>query len=154
MNKNDKELLELIIAEKDKVKLKYNQKLNDIKQHYGVRFDVNYLDDGKINSIKFMNLRNKKGYSNLSITYDIKTRKMEYMEYTYSDSRNIKNYNHKAFAFDLENEFKLKMMVAEIERANSEYLKEINEIDLAYKNTSGNSNINEKVLQISKNDEN
>jgi len=154
MNRNNDELLKLVIAEKDKIKLKYKQRLNDIMQHYGVNFDVNYFKDEKINSIKFMNIKNRKGYSNFSIIYDAKTRKMDYMEYDFSDIRMVKKYNHKVFAKEVEDNFKLKMMVAEIERANSEYLKEINEIDVTYKNTSGNSINTEKVLEMNKKNEN
>ena len=53
----DEELLKLVIAEKDKLKQKYNHKINAIKQHYGVEFDVNYFTNEKIKSIKFNNLK-------------------------------------------------------------------------------------------------
>ena len=52
---NEEELLKLVIAEKDKLKEKYNYKINAIKQHYGIEFDVNYFTDEKVKSIKFNN---------------------------------------------------------------------------------------------------
>ena len=57
MNFNDEELTKKIIAEKDKVNLKYKQRLNSIKQHYGVEFDVNHFSDNKIRKIYFLILQ-------------------------------------------------------------------------------------------------
>lgn len=151
---SEEELLKLVIAEKDKLKQKYNDKINAIKQHYGIEFDVNYFTNEKVKSIKFNNLKYKNGFNNLSVIYDGNSRKVSYIDYEYSDTRLIKNYNHKRIVPDLEKEFKLKLVVAEVERANSEYLKEIYEIDRKYQATKEDLQAPSKVLQINKNEEN
>lgn len=150
---HEEELLKLVIAEKDKLKQKYNHKINAIKQHYGIEFDVNYFTNEQIKSIKFNNLKYKNGFDNLSVIYDGTNRKVSYIDYDYSDTRLIKTYNHRRIIPDLEKEFKLKLVVAEVERVNSEYLKEIHEIDQKYQATKEELQNPEKVLQMNKNEE-
>ena len=50
-------------------------------------------------------------------------------------------------------EFKLKLVVAEVERVNSEYLREIHEIDQKYQATKEELQNPERVLQMNKNEE-
>ena len=146
---NEKKLKEKI-SEKDKAKLNYKQKLELIKQHYGVEFDVTSLKDGSINDVKFMNLKYKNEFNNLTIVYNNVLKKFDYLFCEYIDVKTVKNLNHKQVIPILNKEYKLKLILAEINRANEEYRKKINEIESKYQATIDN---NEKVLQIKKNDE-
>lgn len=151
---SNEELAKKIIAEKDKITLRYKQKLNEIKQHYGVEFDVEHLKDSSIKNITFVNLKYKNTFSNLSIVYNGETRNFDYMNYEFIEARNVKNVNHKKMLPILDKEYKLKLLVSEIERANSEYVRDLNDIDLALKNAPKGSPKYERVLVINKNEEN
>ena len=146
---NEKNLKEKI-SEKDKAKLNYKQKLELIKQHYGVEFDVTSLKDGSINDVKFMNLKYKNEFNNLTIVYNNVLKKFDYLFCEYIDVKTVKNLNHKQVIPILNKEYKLKLILAEINRANEEYRKKINEIESKYQATI---DTDEKVLQIKKNDE-
>lgn len=150
---NNEELTKRIIVEKDKITLRYKQKLNDIKQHYGVEFDVEHLKDSSIKNITFVNLKYKNTFNNLSIVYNGETRNFDYMNYEFTEARNVKNVNHKKMLPILDKEYKLKLLVSEIERANSEYVRDLNDIDATLKNAPNNSSKHEKVLVINKNEE-
>lgn len=141
-------------AKKNEAKLKYEQKLNAIKQHYKIEFDVNYLINEKIKSIRFNKLEYKTGYDNLSVTYDAASMKISFIEYDYTNLKSIKNYDSKSLISNLEKDLKLKLIVNEITKANNEYLKEINEINIKYQNVKKDLGLFNKVLQINKNDEN
>ena len=146
---NEKNLKEKI-SEKDKAKLNYKQKLELIKQHYGVEFDVTSLKDGSINDVKFMNLKYKNEFNNLTIVYNNVLKKFDYLFCEYIDVKTVKNLNHKQVIPNLNKEYKLKLIIAEINRANEEYRKKINAIESKYQATI---DTDEKVLQIKKNDE-
>lgn len=150
---NNEELTKKIIIEKDKITLRYKQKLNDIKQHYGVEFDVEHLKDSSIKNITFINLKYKNTFSNLSVVYNCETRNFDYMNYEFTEARNVKNVNHKKMLPILDKEYKLKLLVSEIERANSEYVRDLNDIDAVLKNAPKNSSKYEKVLVINKSEE-
>lgn len=150
---NNEELTKKIIEEKDRITLRYKQKLNDIKQHYGVEFDVEHLKDSSIKNITFVNLKYKNTFSNLSVVYNGETRNFEYMNYEFTEARNVKNVNHKKMLPILDKEYKLKLLVSEIERANSEYIRDLNDIDVALKNAPKNNQKYERTLVINKNEE-
>ena len=154
MNINNEELTKKIIAEKDRIKLKYKQRLNDIKQHYGVEFDVTHFKNDEVKNITFLNLKYKNTFSNISINYDNDTKKMNYINYDFSDARIVKGNNHKKLIPSLDKEYRLKLIVAEIDRANNEYVRELSEIDEYYKVIQNNGVEKENTLQIEKKEEN
>ena len=117
------------IIEKDKAKLKYKQKLELIKQHYGVEFDIYYFDNSNIEKIKFSNLDFKNTAKNISLIYDNKIGKFNYVFYDYDSEQSIRNYDEKKIINGLNREKKLKLVIAEIKRLNEEYQKELFEID-------------------------
>lgn len=136
MNQNRKVLDEIIkekIVEKDKAKLKYKQKLELIKQHYGVEFDVYYFDNEDVDKIKFSNLEFKTSAKNVSLIYDNKIGKFNYIFYDYDNEQAIRNYDEKKIINGLNREKKLKLVVAEVKRLNGEYKKELLEIEEKYK---------------------
>lgn len=130
MNKEmNEDILKKKIIEKDKAKLKYKQKLELVKQHYGVEFDIYYFDNSNIEKIKFSNLEFKTTAKNISLIYDNKIGKFNYIFYDYDNEQSIKNYDGKKIINGLNREKKLKLVIAEIKRINEEYQKELIEID-------------------------
>lgn len=129
MNINNEELIKKKIADKDKAKLKYKQKLELIKQHYGVEFDIYYFDNSNIEKIKFSNLDFKNTAKNISLIYDNKIGKFNYVFYDYDSEQSIRNYDEKKIINGLNREKKLKLVIAEVKRLNEEYQKELLEID-------------------------
>ncbi len=127
------EIIKKKIAEKDREKLKYKQKLELVKQHYGVEFDIYYSKEDNIDKIKFSNLEFKNSAKNISIVYDNKIGKFNYIFYDYDSEQAIRNYDEKKIMNGLNREKKLKLVVAEIKRLNEEYKKELLEIDEKYK---------------------
>lgn len=132
-NKVSDEIIKEKIVEKDKAKLKYKQKLELIKQHYGVEFDVYYFDNENIDKIKFSNLEFKTSAKNVSLVYDNKIGKFNYIFYDYDSEQAIRNYDEKKIINGLNREKKLKLVIAEVKRLNEEYKKELLEIEEKYK---------------------
>lgn len=130
MNKEiNEEIIKKKIIEKDKAKLKYKQKLELVKQHYGVEFDIYYFDNSNIEKIKFSNLDFKNTAKNISLIYDNKIGKFNYVFYDYDSEQSIRNYDEKKIINGLNREKKLKLVIAEVKRLNEEYQKELFEID-------------------------
>lgn len=130
MNKEiNEEIIKKKIIEKDKAKLKYKQKLELIKQNYGVEFDIYYFDNSNIEKIKFSNLDFKNTAKNISLIYDNKIGKFNYVFYDYDSEQSIRNYDEKKIINGLNREKKLKLVIAEVKRLNEEYQKELLEID-------------------------
>ena len=130
---NDKELIKKKIIEKDKAKLKYKQKLELVKQHYGVDFNITYFENNNIDKVKFYNLEFKSSAKNISLIYDNKIGKFNYIFYDYDNEQSLKNYDAKKLMNSLNREKKLKLVIAEIKRLNEEYKAELNKIEEKYK---------------------
>lgn len=130
---NDKELIKKKIIEKDKAKLKYKQKLELVKQHYGVYFNITYFENNNIDKVKFYNLELKSSAKNISLIYDNKIGKFNYIFYDYDNEQSLKNYDVKKLMNSLNREKKLKLVIAEIKRLNEEYKAELNKIEEKYK---------------------
>lgn len=130
---NDKELIKKKIIEKDKAKLKYKQKLELVKQHYGVDFNITYFENNNIDKVKFYNLEFKSSAKNISLVYDNKIGKFNYIFYDYDNEQSLKNYDAKKLMNSLNREKKLKLVIAEIKRLNEEYKAELNKIEEKYK---------------------
>lgn len=130
---NDKELIKKKIIEKDKAKLKYKQKLELVKQHYGVDFNITYFENNNIDKVKFYNLELKSSTKNISLIYDNKIGKFNYIFYDYDNEQSLKNYDAKKLMNSLNREKKLKLVIAEIKRLNEEYKAELNKIEEKYK---------------------
>ena len=140
MNINNEELIKKKIADKDKANLRYKEKLNSIKQHYGVEFYVEHLNNNDI--------------ENICVSYNPSNKKICCIEYDFLDTRIVKNLKHKRFISELENKYKLNLLVGEIERANNDYIKELEEIDNYYNELSNASKISINELELNKNNKN
>ena len=136
MEQNYNEILKKKVIEKDKAKLKYKQKLELVKQHYGIEFDVYYFKNENIDKIKFSNLEFKTLAKNVSIIYDNRIGKFNYIFYDYDNDQVMRNYDAKKIISGLDCEKKLKLVISEIKRLDEEYKKEIIKIDWEYKNNS------------------
>ena len=152
LNINNEELIKKKIADKDTAKLKYKQKLNSIKQHYGIEFDVEHLKNNEVENIRFVNLKYKNGFEN--VNYNPNSKKISYIDYEFTDTRIVKNTKHKKLAATLEKDYKLNLIVGEIERANNDYVRELEEIDNYYVELEKNNSEKIKELDITKKDKN
>ena len=129
LNANDENFMNVVYEEKEKITLKYKQKLNNIKQHYGVEFEVETFTNYDVKNIIFVNLKYKNLFTNVSVIYNGKTGKFDYIDYDFLETRSVKNLNHKRLISNLEKEYKLNLIVAEIYRLNENYVKELSEIN-------------------------
>ena len=75
------------------------------------------------------------------------------MKYEFVTARNVRGVSHKKMLPYLDKEYKLKLLVAEIERANSEYVRDLNDIDIALENAPKNNQKYERTLIVDKTDE-
>lgn len=144
---NKEEKIKILIAAKNKIKLKYKQQLNDIKQHYGIEFDIEHFSNENLKSVVFYNLKYKNQFNNLSITYNYSTKNIDYISYEFSDSRMVKNANHRQILFYLDKEYKIKLLITEINHANEKYKKEIEEMNNKFQISDNISNEFEKTYQ-------
>lgn len=142
------------IKEKDDVNLKYKQKLNSIKQHYGVEFDVEHFKNDEVKNIIFLNLKYKNLYTNVTISYNNSTNEFDYIDYEFSRTLTVKNTNHKKLASNIEKDYKLRLIVGEINRANTEYINELKNIDKKFSDAPDNAYIDEKDAILEKNKKN
>lgn len=149
--KTSNEIIKEKIVEKDKAKLKYKQKLELVKQHYGVEFDVYYFKNENIDKIKFTNLEFKTSAKNVSLVYDNKIEKFNYIFYDYDSEQAIRNYDEKKIISGLNREKKLKLVIAEVKRLNEEYQKELVEIEEKF--NENNQEISDE-LELRKKEEN
>ena len=152
MDSSNEELTKMVIAEKDKINLKYKQKLNSIKQHYGVEFDVDHFKDNRIKNIKFSNLKYNGNINNISISYNHTSSKFDYINYEYKHDSDIKDINSKILYTDLIKDYRLNLIVSEIDKINNEYINELYKIENNF-NLISNSKEYVKTFQINQNEE-
>lgn len=127
-----------ITKEKEKIKQKYTEKIKDIKEHYGIDFDIQYLKDDNIDNISFMNLKYKNGFENLLIIYEYSLGKIVYMKYNFTDTRVIRNINRRRMLTLLIKENKINFVIAEIKRAFDDFKQEVLELNLYIENSDKN----------------
>lgn len=125
----DNEKIRKKLAEKDNARKKYLEKLELLKQKYGVEFEVNSFSNHNIDKIKFYNLEYKKSLKNVVVIYDNKLKKYNYISYDFESEKTIKDLTNNKIINDLNKEKKLKLLIDEIQKVNNEYLIELEEID-------------------------
>ena len=153
-DENKKELIKEKIKEQDKAKLKYKQKIELVKQHYGIEFDVEHFKDENIETIKFVNLEYKNVLRNIVVIYDNSLQKFNYVSYDYDNESTLKNLNNKKILTGVSKENKLKLVVGEMRRLNEEYQNELKIINDKYSSMLNNNIKSENELQLKKKDEN
>lgn len=132
----DNDLIKKKISEKNKAKKKYLEKLELLKQSYGVEFKIDSFKNDDINKIRFYNMNYQKSIKNVSMVYDNKYGKFNYLSYDYSVERDSKTLSNHKIIEDLNREKKLKLLVDEILKFNIEYKQELMEIDNKYSNSN------------------
>lgn len=153
-DENKKELIKEKIKEQDKAKLKYKQKIELVKQHYSIEFDVEHFKDENIETIKFVNLEYKNVLRNIVVIYDNSLQKFNYVSYDYDNESTLKNLNNKKILTGVSKENKLKLVVGEMRRLNEEYQNELKIINDKYSSMLNNNIESENELQLKKKDEN
>lgn len=128
----DKELSKKKISEKNKAKKQYLEKIELLKQSYGVEFNITNFKDNNIDKIKFYNMKYKKDLKNVTIIYDNKLRLFNYLSYDYSNEKDIKTIPCYMILKEINKEKKIKLVVDEILKYNSEYQMKLEEIDRKY----------------------
>ncbi len=132
----DNDFIKKKISEKNKVKKKYLEKLELLKQSYGVEFRIDSFKNNDINKIRFYNMNYQKSIKNVSMIYDNKYGKFNYLSYDYSIEKDSKTISNHKIIEDLNREKKLKLLVDEILKLNIEYKQELLEIDNKYNNSN------------------
>lgn len=146
----NKEEIKKEIAEKDAAKLRYKEQLELIKQHYGVEFDIEYFESQDLNKIRFYNLDYKTSAKNISMVYDNKLGKFNYIFYEYDSDSSMKDMSDKRLINGLYREKKLKLIVAEIARLNNDYQKELLEIEEKFKKIEVSNEKIDRELEMKK----
>ena len=121
------------LEEKDEKKEKYNQELNDIKNHYQVEFDVYYSKNNNVERIKFLNLSYKKKIENITLIYDNRIGKFNFLSYKLEQNFMTKNLIDKTIISTINKEKRLNLVIAEVLRLSKEYKQELEKIDRKYK---------------------
>lgn len=121
------------LEEKDEKKEKYNQELNDIKNHYQVEFVVYYSKNNNVERIKFLNLSYKKKIENITLIYDNRIGKFNFLSYKLEQNFMTKNLIDKTIISTINKEKKLNLVIAEVLRLSKEYKQELEKIDRKYK---------------------
>ena len=139
MSLNNIEKVKEKIKKQDKLKLEFKRKLSDIKQKYGIEFDIDLLNTNDIDKIKFYNLKYKNKARNVSLIYY--NEHNYYGAYIYTLNKNStmieENYITKRNYFN--KEYKLELIINEIRQANEIYKSKLNELEEIYKETDSNN---------------
>ena len=151
-SKMDKELTKKKINEKNKAKKNYLEKLELLKQSYSVEFKIENFKNNDINKIKFYNMNYQKSIKNVSIIYDNKIGKYNYLSYDYDMEKYVKTIPNFKVIEDINKDKKLDLVVNEILRINKEYQLEIQDIDRRYNENNELIEDNSKELEIEKKD--
>lgn len=135
----DEKTKETIIA-KDKCNFEFKKRLANIKQKYGIEFEVNLLNNNNIDCIKFYNLVYKKLAHDLSMIYYNQTNYYGAIIYTVNKnaSMNKETYLSKKNYFG--KQYKIESVIDEIKQANEKYREMLQSLN-------PNSLNNEKVLE-------
>ena len=138
------------MKKQQKARFDYQQKMVEIKNKYGVDFNINYLDSDYIKEIVFNISNYKNKINDIQINYDNDMNLIS-MNYQYSDNRIAKNFNPKKVIKEIEKENNLQTIFLEIIGCMNEYIEKKQKISTK---RDVNLNTQEKMLQINKNNEN
>ena len=150
MHYDSQNLIKEKMKEQQKARSDYQQKMVEIKNKYGVDFNINYLDSDYIKEIVFNISNYKDKINDIQINYDSDMNLIS-MNYHYSDNRIAKNLNPKKVIKEIEKENNLKTIFLEIIDCMNEYVEKKQKISTK---RDVNLNTQEKMLQINKNNEN
>lgn len=148
------DLIKKKIAEKNKAKKNYLEKLELLKQSYGVEFKIDNLKNNEVSKIKFYNIDYKKNIRDVTIIYDNKYSVFNTLIYTCDEKDYSNRLNNREIIKEITKAKKLKLLVDEIMRLNNEYRQELEKVDYKYSEINMILDDNTKELKISKNSKN
>lgn len=139
LNLNNAEIVKKKINEEDQLKEEFKQKLNEIKQKYGIEFDIELLKTNNIDKIKFYNLKYKNKARNVSLIY--------YNEYNYygayiynvNKNSSMKNESYIEKRNYFNKQYKLELVINEIRQANEIYKEKLLSLEKKYQESSINN---------------
>ena len=138
------------IAEKDKIEKRYLEKLELIKQAYGINFTIESFNDKTINKIKFYNLKEHDSKKNMYTIYDRVTNNFNYISFDNDEDIDIKDITNNNFINSVIKENKLNLAMNEILKVNNDYILELKNIAKNYEKITDKTSENTKELEISK----
>lgn len=145
-----KEIIKKKISEKNKANKNYLEKLELLKQSYGVEFSINSLKNNDIDTITFYNMDYQKTFKNITMIYSNKYKKFNYLFYDCCHEKEDKILNIHKLMDTLNKEKKLNLLMDEIYRINNEYKQELTKIERKYGIFNELYNTNVKELDISR----
>ena len=93
-----------------------------LKKEFNKEEKLNNIIENKfIDKFEYVNLKYKNGFENVCVNYNPNNKKISYIDYEFTDTRIVKNTKHERLAATLEKDYKLNLIVGEIERANNDY---------------------------------
>lgn len=149
-DKNHDELIKKKIAEKDKAKSEYDKKIGDIKSTRGVNFSIDYLKNDNINSVMFSNLKYKNKAKNVMVYYNGEYKNFNAITYELNQNITQDDLEDTSMIKKLCDEYKLKMVVKEIEDANEEYRNNLSEIDKKYESLEKEEILSDEDIELKK----
>ena len=139
MNLDSTEKVKEKITEQDKLKEEFKKSLIDIKQKYGVKFDVDLLNTNNIDKIRFYNLKYKNKAHNVSLIYYNEYNYYGAYIYTLNKNSSMLEENYITKRNYLNKEYKLELVINEIKQANQIYRTKLNELEKNYQESSINN---------------
>ena len=133
------------VSKKNEKDLEYAKKIKQLKEDYGVDFNIKYSKGKNIKTIEFYNLEYK-NYVNLRITYFDENKRISSISYEMAKLKNtIKVNSIKKAISEIEKEYQLPLIMSEIDNAYEELLTK------NIKDNVNNLEENDKELEIVKN---
>lgn len=135
---SDKKLKEKI-KKQDNLKLEFKRSLENIKQKYGIEFDIELLDTNNIDKIKFYNLKYKNKARNVSLIYYNEYNYYGAYIYTINNNSSMKNESYLTKRNYFNKQYKLESIINEIKQANEIYKSKMLELETEIQELSSNS---------------
>ncbi len=143
---SDKKLKEKI-KKQDDLKLEFKRKLENIKQKYGIDFDIELLDNNNIDKIKFYNLKYKNKARDVSLIYYNEHNYYGAFIYKVNNNSSMKDESYLTKKNYFNKQYKLELVINEIKQANEIYKTKMLELETNTQELSSNSLELEKDLK-------
>lgn len=121
------------INKQNNLKIEFKKKLEDIKQKYGIDFDIELLDNNSVDKIKFYNLKYKNKARDMSLVYYCEFNYYGAYIYTINKDSSIEEENYITRKNYLNKEYKLDLIIEEIRQANEIYKSKLLELEENYR---------------------
>lgn len=146
-NVND-ELIAKKIEEKNQLKINYEKKLGNIKTTRGINFSIDYLKDNNINTVIFSNLLYQNKVKNIVIYYSGEHKVFNAISCELNEDVNASDLEKVNLIEKLKKQYKLSLIIKEINEATEEYRNELLEIDKKYKKLEKERILSAKGLEF------